>query len=67
MRIDLQDTPYHGATSRPAAGVGVSQNCRRCGSSLRGRLEEVRRQPKFTLWVWECRCGARRRVRKAAG
>ena len=63
-RIALDANDYRGRTSRPAASTAaVSPYCSRCGSSLGGRLEEVRRGRKHKLFVWLCGFGRRRRLR----
>jgi hypothetical protein len=70
MRIDLHDSPYLGNTSRPGARIAnIEPACTRCGTQLGGRLEAVRKEPGWTLFVWRCGCGRRRRLRRevAAG
>ena len=60
-------TGFAGTTSRPAAGIAnASPNCSRCGSSLAGRLEPVRRGKDWTVLIWRCPCGRRRRLRRPA-
>jgi hypothetical protein len=42
--ISLDDTPYLGTTSRPAAEAQRTRSdCSRCGSSLAGRFEGTQR------------------------
>jgi hypothetical protein len=66
--IDLHDTPYEGRTSRPGASIVASEpTCTRCGTPLCGSLVEIRREKAFSLWMYECRCGRRRRLRREAG
>ena len=44
-RVTLEDSPYYGTTSSPPWGGPSHQTeCRRCGSSLAGRREQVRRE-----------------------
>ena len=63
-RIAIDGTDYRGRTSRPAGSTSaVIPYCSRCGSSLGGRLEEVRRGPKYKVFIWLCGCGRRRRLR----
>jgi hypothetical protein len=67
-RIDLQDTPYLGTTSRPASGVTTPNGCLGCGSSLGGRKQPSRwatvGRTRFIVHVWACRCGRRRTIRQ---
>jgi hypothetical protein len=63
--VDVHSTAYLGRTSRPAAPIAaIEPGCTRCGSSLVGRLERVQREQSFTLWIWKCSCGRRRRLRR---
>jgi hypothetical protein len=65
--VDVHDTAYLGRTSRPAAPIAASEpNCTRCGTPLCGRLERVQCDQSFTLWIWKCGCGRRRRLRREA-
>ena len=59
--VDLNDTPFLGRTvslSRLAPHK-YSLDCRKCGSSLRGRFLGV----IGSNMTWRCRCGAARRVK----
>jgi hypothetical protein len=65
--VQFDSTPFSGRTSRPAAPIAaVEPGCTGCGSSLVGRLERVQREQSFTLWIWKCGCGRRRRLRREA-
>jgi hypothetical protein len=65
--VGLNSTAFAGTTSRPAAAIAnVEPNCSRCGSALRGRLESIHRGPDWTLFVWKCGCGRRRRIKREA-
>jgi hypothetical protein len=65
--IALDSTPFEGRTSRPAAQIPrVNPGCTRCGSSLAKRLERVRRERDWPLWIWKCPCGRRRMLRQEA-
>jgi hypothetical protein len=65
--VNLNTTGYAGKTSLPASPIPVVEpGCRRCGSSLVGRLEAVHRDPGVTLFIWRCGCGRCRRLRREA-
>ena len=70
-RIAIDDTPYSGTISRPAASArAVSPTCTRCGTSLAGRGEPTERFLDrssglvATVWRWRCGCGRARTLRK---
>ena len=66
VSVDLDSTPYRGRTSRPSTVAPATEPaCTGCGSPLTGRLEAVRRGKGFELHIWRCRCGRRRRLRRA--
>jgi hypothetical protein len=63
----LDDTPFEGRTSAlPWEGPRPTLECKRCGSSLAGRREAVRRDTskgiRFVTEVFRCRCGRGRRI-----
>jgi hypothetical protein len=52
-------------TSNSTPGpVTLSPTCSKCGSTLCGRLHEVRRERDHKLYVWLCGCGRRRKLRR---
>ncbi len=68
-RVTLQDSPYYGTTSAPPWGGPRHQTeCRRCGSSLAGRSEQVRRETtrgiRYVVETFRCGCGAGHRVKR---
>jgi hypothetical protein len=72
-RISLNDTRFEGRTSPLPwgdVGDGGAIECRRCGSSLAGRREEVRRQTTagiaYIVEIFRCRCGSGRRIKREA-
>jgi len=73
MRINLQDTPFGGNTSRPAlapAAFGRWPQCPNCSSSLDGRHHEAtkiirRAGVTYSVDVYRCGCGRCRHVRRA--
>jgi hypothetical protein len=63
---DRQSSPFYGNTSRPGARLEyTSTECTKCGSSLYGRSEGIRRWGSKFVHVWACPCGRRRRVEVA--
>ena len=71
-RIELNDSPYAGTVSRPPwGGPRYETECRRCGSTLAGRREQVRRETtrgiRYVTEVFRCRCGAGHRVTRQVG
>ena len=67
--IDLKDTEYLGRTSAPPWGRELpTLECKRCGSSLAGRREAVKKTTTrgvcFVREVFACRCGRRRWVER---
>jgi hypothetical protein len=69
--LDMNDTAFAGRTSRPGASIGKHDpNCTRCGTSLRGQLDDVERfldkatGTRATIWRWRCRCGRVRTLRR---
>jgi hypothetical protein len=67
-RIDLDSTPYYGSTrSVTRCEARRWPECRRCGSSLAGRLEQVRTSTATVgqaVEVFRCRCGRGRHVKR---
>ena len=68
--IDLQDTAFSG-TSRSftlMAGARRHAECRHCGSSLAGRLEDQAVRTvggtRMAVDTFRCRCGHGRQVRR---
>lgn len=67
--IDKQGSPFAGRTSTPPWRQPHDPlDCRRCGSSLHGRREAVRRDTtkgiRFITEVFRCRCGRGRHVKR---
>jgi hypothetical protein len=63
QRIALDSTQYYGNTSRPAARLEFTRTeCLKCGTSLAGRSEGLRRWGDKLVRVFACPCGRRRRV-----
>jgi hypothetical protein len=68
-RINLDDSPFGGRTSAvPWEGPRPSLECKRCGSSLVGRREAVKRQTtrgiQLVVETFRCRCGRGRRIQR---
>ena len=68
-RIDLNDSPYLGTTASPPwGGPRHETSCRRCGSSLAGRREKLRRETsqgiRYVIETFRCGCGAARRIKR---
>jgi hypothetical protein len=65
--ISLDDTPFAGRTSRPAAPIARHQlKCSACGSALAGRLEGTRTWGGRLVRIYLCGCSRRRRMEVAA-
>jgi hypothetical protein len=67
--ISIESSPYHGQTSsRPWRLPHDTLDCKRCGSSLAGRREAVRRDTtrgiRFVTEIFRCRCGRGRHIRR---
>jgi len=67
--IQLDDSPWGGRTSPPPWRRPYDPlDCKRCGSSLIGRREEVRcrttRGVAVVVEVFRCRCGRGRRIQR---
>jgi hypothetical protein len=62
-RIALDSTPFYGSTSRPVGRLEFTRTeCLKCGSSLAGRSEGLRKWGDKIVRVFACPCGRRRRV-----
>ena len=67
--IALQDMPFEGRTSAvPWEGPRPSLECKRCGSTLAGRREALRRDSTkgiaTVVEIFRCRCGRGRHVKR---
>ena len=72
--VNLHDSPFDGRTSSPPwGGPRYATECTRCGSSLAGRREAVRRGTtkgiRYVVETFRCRCGRGRQIKRevAAG
>jgi hypothetical protein len=65
--VNLDDAGFYGNTSRPVARLEYTRTeCLKCGSSLAGRSEGLRKWGDKLVQVFRCGCGRRRRVEVAA-